>query len=317
MSKSARKYRVLNILVMIYLIAAFSWWAILLFRKNETNHQLQKQLHKYEQSQTAVEIEEAYERQKKMILGEGLVFGLSIFFGLILINRAFRSEINLNQRLNDFLLSVTHELKTPIATLKMANQTLINENLSEAQKLKLLETSKEETNRLEAQVNNILAAAQIEKKYIYNFEKFDLTKLITVIIKRYNKAYPLRTIEFTSKPQEITLQADQESIFRVIDNLLSNALKYSDQDKHVEIQVSKNNTAVLIQVLDSGRGIPIEYKNKIWNKFFRIENEETRETQGTGLGLWIVKEIIIRHKGKITFENNSPTGSIFKVELPL
>ncbi len=302
-------------LVIVYLISAFSWWAILLFKKNNEVHELRIELHKVSPSQSIESIEANYQKQKKMIIGEGLVFGLSILFGLFLINRAFRSEIQINKRLNDFLLSVTHELKTPIASLKLSNRTLQKNNLSPEIRADLIKANLEETSRLETQVNNILAAAQLEQTYQFNFEATDLNQLIESCIKRFNRAHPNREIIYTSK-DNITLRLDAEAFTRVLDNLLSNAIKYSDENTSVKINSQFNRDRIQLEFCDQGKGISNDQKKLILQKFYRIENEDTRSAQGTGLGLWITNKIIEAHKGTIRFRDNNPAGTIVEVNLP-
>lgn len=298
----------------MYLIAAFSWWAILLYQKNETNYALQKQLATYEKSIEPQAIREAYEKQRKMIISEGAVFGLSILFGLLLINRAYKSELRLNQRLNDFLLSVTHELKTPIASLKLVNKTLQRTELNAEERKELLQTGWDESLRLESQVNNILAAAQIEQSYTFNFERVELTELLEKRIVRFRKMFPDREINFNGDKQYYA-NIDIESIHRVIDNLLHNAIKYSGPGAPVALSMSKVKDKIAIEVKDQGIGIPTNERTKIWDKFYRIGNEETREQPGTGLGLWIAKEITSAHEGQLSYAENKPQGSSFTISL--
>jgi len=300
------------------MIAAFGWWAILLNKKNTKIYNQQKRLAAYDSSLNLAEIEKSYEKQTKMIIGEGLVFGLSILIGLVLINRAFLSEIKLNRQLNDFLLSVTHELKTPIASLKLATQTLKRKKLKEAQQQDLIQTNWEECLRLEAQVNNMLTAAQIEQSYTFNFEQTDIIDLLEDRTRRFSQIYPNRSIHFdyTSAPH-INLQLDKEAITKTIDNILHNALKYSPDNTPVILNLNQNVNKAIIQIIDQGIGIRPEEKNRIWQKFYRVENEDTRETQGTGLGLWIAKSVVESHKGKINIQNNHPKGSIFEIIIPI
>jgi len=193
--KGLKSSNLLHVIIILYLFAAFTWWAILLYKKNEENYQLKQQLATYDTTLDREEIKDKYLKQKKMIYGEGLFFGTSILLGLLLINRAYRKELGLNQKLNDFLLSVTHELKTPIASLKLVNQTLRRTDLAEDKKQNLLEIGWDESLRLEALVNNILTAAQIEQEYTFNLEDTDLDALISKRIARYKKLFPLRDID--------------------------------------------------------------------------------------------------------------------------
>lgn len=298
---------------MAYLIAAFSWWAILLSKKNNEIYMLKKSIFVNEQVSDLDTIEAEYNKSKNMILGEGLVFAISILLSLIFINRAFWSELKLNKRLNNFLLSVTHELKTPVASLKLINRTLANKDLDLNQRKELLDTSYEESQRLESLINNILTAAQMETSYKLNFEAFDINQLISKRILAFKKINKNRSISFNSNKEAISLKIDKEAFVKIIDNLIDNAIKYSEEDSNIYINTNNINNTTSIEFLDNGLGISTIDKKKVLQKFFRVGNENTRETKGTGLGLFIVKEYTEAHNGKITISDNSPQGSIFKL----
>ena len=308
------RFRLLHILVITYLVTAFTWWAILLYRKNHQNFQLQKELAVFDASRDIDKITKQYAKQKKMILGEGVVFGLSIFIGLVLISRAYSSEIKTNKKLNSFLLSVTHELKTPIASLKLANKTLQRSDLSDSQRHQLMATCTEESLRLESQVDNILAAAQIEQVYNYNPEATDLKALISERIKRHQNLYPEK--EIVLQGAHLSSAIDVEAMTKVIDNLLHNAIKYSPELSPVVVQLNEDNGLCQISIANQGRSIPDNEKKRIWEKFYRIGNEETRDSPGTGLGLWIVQSIVKAHKGKVKITDNQPSGAVFTISLP-
>ncbi len=311
-----RKYRILHVVIILYLVAAFTWWAILLFQKNEEIYQLQIQLSQYI---STIDMEMAlseFNKQKMMIVGEGLVFALSILISMFLINRAFISEIETNKQLNNFLLSVTHELKTPIASLKMINRTLYNKNIEEADKIELLETAYEESTRLESLVNNILTAAQMEHRYKYNFEKIDLGQLVQQSVSRFQKSFLANEISFTSQ-EGLTINADKEALIKVIDNLIDNGIKYAPKNSILKIETGRHQDFISVKFIDSGRGIKAQEKKKILKKFYRIGNEETREKSGAGLGLFIVKETLDAHHGDLLIFDNTPAGSIFEIRLPM
>ena len=309
------KFRLLHILVIVYLVTAFTWWAILLYSKNQETYQLQKELATLDHSKDLAHYTAQYEKQKKMILGEGVVFGLSILFGLFLINRAYTSEINTNNKLNSFLLSVTHELKTPIASLQLANKTLQRSDLNAAQRSQLLATCNEECQRLESQVENILAAAQLEQVYKYNPEATELKTLISKRIRRHLNIYPNKNIVL--KGESVTCRVDVEAMTKVIDNLLHNAIKYSNPESTVVVSLKEEKKSCKLSFANEGKRISDKEKKRIWEKFYRIGNEETRDSPGTGLGLWIVQSIVKAHGGVATVSDNKPSGSIFHLSLPL
>jgi K+-sensing histidine kinase KdpD len=249
-----------------------------------------------------------------MIMGEGLVFALSIIGGLILINRAFWKELELNKNTNNFLLSVTHELKTPLSTLSLINKTLINKDLPEGKQKELLATAMEESSRLESLVNNILTAAQMEQHYVFNFESTDLTALIAERIDRYGRLNPDYAFEFNAS-DNCHLEIDKEAFVKLIDNLLDNAVKYSPSGSRISVSLAQMGNKVVLRFTDMGSGIADTEKTRVLEKFYRIGNEETRETKGTGLGLFIVREIVAAHKGKMSISDNHPNGTIIEIRL--
>ncbi len=316
MKSVKKKYLFLHAFVMCYLIAAFSWWAILLYKKNEEAHLLKTELATYKKDVEDSDLMADYNRQRNMIISEGLVFGISILLGLLLIFRAFRKESTFNQRMNDFLLSITHELKTPIASIKLVNKTLMREGLSPDQKQSLLDTGQTEVLRLEQQVNNLLTAAQIDGQYIYNYQGTDLGTFIQDKSDSYHRRYPSASITFELE-ENLQYNIDREAFTKALDNLLSNAIKYSDASPQILVSLQKVSNQIIIKVSDQGIGISDDEKSQVWRKFYRVGHEETRETKGTGLGLWIVQSVVTAHGGHISVEDNRPQGSIFSLILPV
>ncbi len=302
---------------MAYLIAAFAWWAILLTKRNTEIYELKKEYAVAQNKVSLGEVEKEYNISKKMVMGEGLVFAFSILIGLLLINRAFWSELKLNKRLNNFLLSVTHELKTPITALKLINKTIATKSLSPEQQTELLQTAEEETTRLESLVNNILTAAQMESAYKFNFEKTNLSDLLLNRIQRFQKINKEIEIIKEIKEPHSFIKADKEALTKLVDNLIDNALKYSKGAKKIIVRSEENQSSVSLSIIDYGKGIKNEERKKILSKFYRTGDEDIRETKGTGLGLFIVKEIALAHKAKLSIIDNPEGGAIFKLDFPI
>lgn len=302
---------------MAYLVAAFAWWAILLTKRNTEIYNLKKEYLVTQNKISLQDVEKEYSISKKMVMGEGLVFAISILIGLLLINRAFWSELKLNKRLNNFLLSVTHELKTPITSLKIINKTISTKSINSEQKKELLKTAEGEINRLESLVNNILTAAQMESAYTFNFERINLSDLVSERTKRYQKINLDIKIENQINNSESYIKADKEALIKLIDNLVDNAIKYSKGAEKVIIKINQQKAFITLSVIDFGKGIKNEERDKIMSKFYRTGDEEVRETKGTGLGLFIVKEIAIAHKAKLSIHDNPEGGTIFKLDFPI
>ena len=248
----------------------------------------------------------------RMIIGEAAVFILIILIGAYYVIRSYYNELALFKKEKNFALSVTHELKTPIATSKLFAQTLLKRsNLGEIQRKESLEKIIEEQNRLNALVEKILLASsiddmksQIQKKPVYIRKTID--SILTQIRENH---HVINKIE-----KDLTINGDEFYLISLFQNLIDNALKYAEKNTSVTISSVRQQSGILIQVADEGIGIKNEFKELIFERFFRIGDEETRDTKGTGLGLFLVKEIVKLHDGEITCRDNSPKGTIFEIK---
>ena len=213
------------------------------------------------------------------------------------------------------MLSVTHELKSPIAAMKLNLQTLERHQLDEDKKKLLLDRCIKEANRLNDLCNNMLFASQLEgRQYVAAKETFDLSELVEDVVKSYAARYP-RSFEEDIEPG-YKFTGDKTMLEMAITNLLENAVKYTPPDKQITILLAKEHNNLLLQVKDQGAGIPDSEKKKIFNKFYRVGNEESRKTKGTGLGLYLTNKIVSQHKGRLIVKDNTPTGSTFEICLP-
>ena len=248
----------------------------------------------------------------RMIIGEAAVFILIILIGAYYVIRSYYNELALFKKEKNFALSVTHELKTPIATSKLFAQTLLKRrNLGETQRKESLEKIIEEQNRLNALVEKILLASsiddmksQIQKKPVY------IKKTIDSILTQIRETHHvINNIE-----KDLTINGDEFYLISLFQNLIDNALKYAEKNTTVTISSVRQQGGIIIQVADEGIGIKNEFKELIFERFFRIGDEETRDTKGTGLGLFLVKEIVKLHDGEIICRDNSPKGTIFEIK---
>lgn len=313
-----------------YIFASFIWWSYLLYDKNESLSKAQVEAayfkHVAEKNENALTFEaykktndynhiiNKYDRQKWMIFGEGTVFMLLLVLGTFQLFRTFNKEVSLARQQNNFLLSITHELKSPIASIKLSLQTLSKRLTLEEKYQKLITNSIEDTDRLQSLVENILFAARMEN-HSYSFERKNenLSDEVAYLVEKFKiNAANARNIE-ASIQQNIEYNIDKEAFRSALINLMENAYKYSTTGATIQINLFRKEKQIVFEVKDEGVGIPAEEKEKIFQKFYRIGNEETRNTKGTGLGLFIVKKVIESHGGKISVESNKPKGSIFRI----
>lgn len=250
-----------------------------------------------------------------MISGEGIVFIGILFAGIFQIRKTFKREEELSKQQQNFLLSVTHELKSPIASTKLQLQTLQKHELSREKQKEILANAIADTDRLNTLVENILLAAKIENNiYWLHKENENLSEYITDRMNQTITSFNYKqNIVLTIEP-DIYLNIDRISFSSIILNLFENATKYSPVDSTITISLKKQNQTIILSVTDQGSGISDEEKLTVFQKFYRVGNEETRKTKGTGLGLYIVNYLVKQHDGTVSVKNNIPKGSIFEVE---
>lgn len=289
-----------------YLVFQLVWWGWQLYKLQFAYLQQLK-------SEGATLPENALRNKIFMIVGEGGVFLLLLFLGIWWIKKNVWQDLKRAQKEKNFLLAVTHELKTPIAAIRLNSQTLKNRKLSEEQSQDLCTDIITESNRLETLVNNILLATQFEQNTVLgNWQKTDLSALVEAQIKRFQQLFPERTVN-SNIHSNIFLQAEENMLVSLLFNLLENAHKYSPVSEPISVLLKGSAHIVLLEISDFGIGIPNEERKSIFEKFHRVGNEETRSQKGTGLGLYIVKEICKAHKAEITISDNTPLGSRFQI----
>lgn len=248
-----------------------------------------------------------------MIIGEGLVFFLILLVGLWKIQSSIKKELRLADRQKNFLLSVTHELKTPVAANKLFWQTVEKRELSIEQQKEIAQKALTENYRLEQLIDNILNASRIENNALQIVrENIDLSAFLNEMIDRFNKRFGEEVIKRSIQP-ELSIKADHFFLETILVNLIENALKYAGKDKSIEVYAMKNDSGLTIGVKDQGNGVPMEHRTAIFTKFFRGENEETRSKKGTGLGLFIASEFTKALGGKIAYSDNLPKGAHFQL----
>ncbi len=317
--------RLLTYIVMTYMLLALFWWTVLLSRNNTELFQKSIQIEAYKNyrsggklntnSDETGKIRAIYERKANMILGEGIVFGLILVTGLWLMQRAFQKELITSENQRNFLLSVTHELKTPLAGMLLILQTLKKRKLDELRQSELIEDALTENQRLENLINNILISTKLGSKYDFHFENINVSEIINNYIQKFKRIHPEVTIKYLPD-QELILPIDRESFIILLSNIVENALKYNENIPQISINFTQNNQFAVLRISDNGIGITDKEKKNIFKQFYRLEHEDTRKNKGTGLGLYIVYKIVQAHSGSIEVIDNLPNGSTFVIKLP-
>lgn len=270
------------------------------------------------ESPTYKEEESKYRSTLAFILFQGGIFIIIFMAATYYLHTGFNYEIMLNRQQRNFLLSITHELKSPIAGIKLGLETLHKRGtLDRDVQKRLINNSMKDAERLQGLVENLLMAAKIDNQSMTPAEdEVNLSYLVTENVNKIKETIAQgRVIDVAILPH-VYVQGDRSALISIVVNLVENALKYSPATMPIEVSLQANGNTAMLKVADLGSGIPDKEKPKIFKKFYRIGNEDTRKTKGTGLGLFLVKQLTALHKGTIRVTDNQPHGSVFTVTLP-
>jgi K+-sensing histidine kinase KdpD len=222
---------------------------------------------------------------------------------------------------SELISNVSHELRTPLGLIKAASTTLLRQDIEFDQEIRetLLRGIDEETDRLEHIVNNLLDLSRLEQKRLtLDRSTTDIGPLIRNVIESMQpQIQPKLQVEYNSPSQPLMADVDAKHIEQVLRNLLTNAIKYSPDGGTIAIEVGQNKKELIVQFRDQGVGIPAADLKKIFERFYRVDNNITRDVSGAGLGLAISRELVEAHGGRIWVESEWGAGSTFYFTLPL
>lgn len=221
----------------------------------------------------------------------------------------------------EFISVAAHQMRTPLSAIQWSFELLTNE-LEDEGLMKSAVRGLQSSQRIIRIVNELLSVDKIEAgKTTYDFEVVDITQLVSDYVQsvRENSTFLKQANLSYIQPAEVPLmvRGDKEKLNIVIQNLIENALKYTDEDGTVEVRVENESGMARLEVEDTGIGIPKDEQDKVFSKFYRAQNAVQKETDGTGVGLFITKKIIDKHDGKIAFKSRENEGTTFVVTLPL
>jgi len=316
-SKKLRYIFIIYWFLLAYILAALIWWFIALNRQNKLmmkyeTEQLQPTDKNYQAKYN--EIKSLEKRKTTQYLGEGVTFFLLIVAGAVFVFRAVRRELRISQQQQNFMIAITHELKTPISVARLNLETMQKRKLDETQQRRLIQTTLEETNRLNALCNNMLLSSQIEAGgYSLTNEETNISELIGNCVQDFISRYPQQKIESAIAP-DIFISGDRLLLQILANNLIDNAIKYGAKEP-VSVLLSEQGNKIFFSVKDQGKGIASEERDKIFSKFYRVGNAATKSAKGTGLGLYLCKKIASQHNANISVTDNNPSGAIFTVTL--
>ncbi len=282
----------------MYVILQLTWWGIQL----ERNYRLI-----YRDS-------DVYFYKLSMIIGEGLVFCILLFLGFRFIHKTIKTDMQLAKTENTFLLSVTHELKTPLTSIRLMLDTLLKRKTNEETQRLMLNNAQIALNKLHQQIENILLATRTDGAGINLWNStIELEAIAESALKKYRQWYPTHQWNLEKKGALI-FPFDPELMNALLSNLLDNAAKYSAQGSNITLSLIQTDE-IIIQVKDEGIGFKEQEQEQVLKAFFR-GSQSKGKLPGTGLGLHLVQNILKIYNGAILIRQNAPQGSIIEIRLP-
>lgn len=293
----------------VYILAQFIWWTVLLLRRETEIAQLKGSLGRLDQA--------AGTSRTWMVLGEAGVFMILLGTVLMLAFLAIRRDLRLAALQRNFLLAITHELRTPVASMKLQLQTLSRPGLGEADAQSLRLAAIEEADRLAALTDKVLAAtADGEEQIPLRPEPVNATDIVRGAVNRARLRDSSGHVWNLRLLPECHVNADPQALRSIVENLVENAVKYAPAGSEIGVELLDLGSSWRLVVTDHGPGIPEKEHSRVFERFYRVGDEATRSAPGTGLGLFVVKRLVQRHGGRIELSDTVPHGATFAATFP-
>ncbi|MBI5761883.1 MAG: HAMP domain-containing histidine kinase [Planctomycetales bacterium] len=259
--------------------------------------------------------------QQWAMLTVGTIFIALVLIGVVLYLILSIKEVRLNLRQANFIDSVTHELKSPIASIKLYLQTLDMRQVDPEQQREFHKFMLDDVQRLDSLIDHLLVAARLghlEKEDEPPLEELPLDQLTRACVETIRRRYELADDQVALDLQPCVSLGRSQDVEMILTNLLDNAVKYAGQPSKIDVHVGlKGPGRVLVRISDNGKGVRFEFRRKIFERFFRGGSELERTAKGTGLGLYIVRSLVAKMHGKVTVHGRGPLrGATFEVDLP-
>lgn len=287
MIKNIPKPLVIFYLLVLYIFFQFCWWAYLIISLN---------------IEVAQNLDNAgnqlINKKVLMVFGEGTVFLIILFIGFYQVRKSFMREVEVAKQQRNFLLSITHELNSPLASIKLYLQTLQRRKLSEEKTEQVLENALHDVERQRKLISNILLAAKVDdSSYQIVPEEVNVSALVKRICNQ-QAAHFSHEFHINIEPN-IVAETDVSAFESIVTNLVENARKYSPKNSGIHVGLCKQEKVFELTIEDEGAGIPQGEREAIFKKFYRSGNEDTRKAKGTGLGLYLVHFFVQSLSGSI------------------
>lgn len=308
---------VLFAILTVILIAQAVWWIIFMAQMIDEKVEQAEQLGAAPEVVEQIHQEEI--RRQIMVGSEGVFFLILTLVGVGLIYRSVVRAEQLKFQQQNFLMAVTHELRTPIASIRLYLDTLQSDRVAAEQKADLLPRIRDNLGRLERLVDDALDAGRLDRGgYRLQSETFNLAQLIDELLDRV----PASRAEIAIRrglPDKAPLYGDRAALSRALNAIIVNAVKYNDSDPvELDVRLVAENRLYHLSVIDNGRGLSADDTRRIFDRFYRVQNQGIGHSPGSGLGLYLAKEIIRAHGGRISAESPGPhQGATFIIQLPI
>lgn len=261
---------------------------------------------------------ENYRRRIVMMVSEGSFFALLLLVLVGILWRSFRREVELERQHRNFLSAVTHELKSPLAAIRLSLETVTAGRATGDAAGRFLANALEDTGRLEDLVQKVLEATRFsEARSVIVRKDVHLSRVVEEVTEDFTHraAAAGANLDLAVEP-DIYSDVDEEAMSIAISNLLENAIKYGGKPPKVEMSLTLNGHHAILEIKDNGDGIPEDDVRRVFDRFFRGGDEMTRNSRGTGLGLYLVQQIVDAHRGSVEVESTGAEGTVFRVSVP-
>lgn len=243
-----------------------------------------------------------------------------VIYGVILLVRDVTEEVDAEKLRSEFIANVSHELKTPMVMLSGYSEALLDDIVTDPTEIKeMIGIIKDESDRMNTMVNELITIARMDSRSdFFNIEENDFSQLLDKLGNRFRHEMVENGIHFaiTKGEGDLIFDFDFDKLSQVLTNLLDNAIRYTSEGDYITINAGMTERHVTIEVTDTGTGIRPEHQQRIFERFYKVDESRTRGQHGTGLGLYIVKSIIHRHNGTIDLESTFGEGTSFRITLP-
>ena len=311
--KGGRRARALFLVLATYVFLQLAWWVNLLISSAATLFETRTAFNT-SPDVLAAAIED-WEKTVLMVAAEGVIFSLLFMFGLSWIWRVMRADNYILARERNFVMAVTHELKTPIASTRLAIDTLKRLDLKGEDRDEMLDVARSGTLRLERRVEDILQATRLNLPDALVRNPFDIKEFVEDTVSTFVHLHPEESIPVTLIGDSgLLLQGDEEMWRLCLINLLENAIKYSPKHSPVEVILDTTTKKPSLSIIDHGPGIALEERTKVFEAFHRLHRD--KDVEGTGLGLHLVSRIVKMHGAEIHITSTTGGGATFVIDWP-